>query len=483
VKTPFIHPAGGIARRTAIQAGTISLLGLGLNHLAALEALATNPSPTPARAKSVIYIFLSGGLAQHESFDPKPDAPSEIRGEFKPIPTRTAGMQICEHLPLLAARSEKWALCRSLTHKSNDHSASHHIMLTGRSDMPVGFDPNKPKESDWPSIASLTSQFLPPANNLPPAIVLPEKLVHSTGRVIPGQFSGILGRKKEPFFLDACPFHPQTYGAFPEYLFHHRDGEKQDSNLAFHSPNLSLPHWLTQNRLEDRVTLVRALDKQKKFLDQAAEVQSFDRHWQMAVSLLADGKISDSLDVTKAPSAIQEKYGRNAFGWSLLLASRLVETGVRLVQVNLGNDETWDTHEAAFPNLKNYLLPPMDRAVSALLDDLESKGLLEDTLIVMASEFGRTPKITTIDGARLPGRDHWGAVQSVFFAGGGVRGGTVIGSSDKNGGYPDSAPQKPENLSATIFKALGIPAKATFLDEQSRPYALYNADPIPGLMS
>lgn len=486
---PFIHPGRGLSRRTAIQAGAISLLGLGMNQLAALSSTEAGAgagaggAPRQARARSVIYIFLSGGLAQHESFDMKPDAPLEIRGEFKPISTRTPGIQICEHLPMLAQRSELWALCRSLTHRSNDHSAGHHIMLTGRSEMPVGFDPTKPKDSDWPSMASLASQLLPPANNLPPAIVLPEKLVHSTGRVIPGQFGGVLGRKREPFLLEASPFHPQTYGAFPEYLFHHREGARQDASLAFHSPNLSLPHWMTQSRLQDRVTLVKELDRQRAHLEQAADVQSFDRYWQMAVSLLSEGKIANALDVTRAPLQIQEKYGRNSFGWSLLLAARLVESGVRLVQVNLGNDETWDTHEAAFPNLKNHLLPPTDRAVSALLDDLRDRGLLEDTLVVMASEFGRTPKISTIDGARLPGRDHWGAVQSVFFAGGGVRGGNVIGSSDKNGAYPDSSPQTPENLSATIFNALGLPATLNYLDEQSRPHALYHGDPIPGLMA
>ena len=189
-----------------------------------------------------------------------------------------------------------------------------------------------------------------------------------------------------------------------------------------------------------------------------------------------------ALNVTQADDATLEQYGRNAFGWSLLMARRLVGAGVRLVQVNLGNDETWDTHGNAFPHLKNNLLPPTDRAVSALLDDLTSAGELDETLVVMASEFGRTPKITLLEKHyEKPGRDHWGAVQSAWFAGGGVRGGTVIGSSDDQGGYPRDQPVKPENFAATIYSALGIPQTAVWRDVESRPHQIYHGQPIPGL--
>jgi hypothetical protein len=479
----FVHPTDrGCSRRAAIRAGALGLLGLGINDLALLRAHAGPGRAGGSSAKSVIYIFLSGGLAQHESFDPKPDAPLEIRGEFNPIPTRTPGLHICEHLPELARCSHLWALCRSLTHGSNDHSAAHHIMLTGRSDLPPSFDPSKAKDSDWPSMAALATTLLAPRHNLPPAIVLPEKLVHNTGRAIPGQFAGVLGKRHDPWLLDASPYNPAAYGAYPEYLFHHREGAKQNPALTFRAPSLVLPEWLSGERLQDRLALQRTLDSQRRWLEFAGEVESFDRYWQMAVSLLAEGRVADAFEVTRAPLKLQEQYGRNSFGWSLLLAARLVEAGVQLVQVNLGNDETWDTHEAAFPNLKNYLLPPMDRAVSALLDDLQSRGLLESTLVVMAGEFGRTPKITTIAGASLPGRDHWGAVQSVFFAGGGVRGGAVIGSSDASGAYPASQPQTPEDLSATIFNALGIPAATSWHDEQGRPFPLYHGTPMPGLI-
>ena len=463
-----------------IRAGSISLLGLGMGHLAPLRAAAEG-APR-GRAKSVIYIFLSGGLSQHESFDPKPDAPMEVRGDFKPVRTRTPGLHICEHLPELAKRSHLWALCRSLTHGSNDHSQGHHIMLTGRSDIPAGFDPGKPTSSDWPSIASLVTTTVPPRNNLPPAIVLPEKLVHRTGRVIPGQFSGSQGRRGEPWFVEYSRFHPETYGAHPEYLFHHENGAQTDAGLAFVSPNLSLPEGLSGGRFRDRLALVSDLDRQRRELAFSAEVSAFEESTRKAVSLLTGGKVAGAFDVSRAPEKLQERYGRNSFGWSLLLASRLVQAGVSLVQVNLGNNESWDTHQSIFPNLKNFLLPPMDKAVSALLDDLQSRGLLEETLVVMASEFGRTPRISTLPGGkRLPGRDHWGAVQSVFFAGGGVRGGTVIGSSDKIGGHPASDAQTPENFAATIYSALGIPAQAAWTDLQSRPHPLYQGQPMSGL--
>ena len=478
-----IHAGSRMTRRRVIQAGAIGFLGLGGHHLAALEDLVSTSSEKPqrARARSVIYVFLSGGLAQHESFDMKPEAPIEIRGEFRPIATRTDGIQVCEYLPLLAQRSGKWALVRSLTHSSNDHSAGHHIMLTGRSDLPPGFDPTKPRESDWPSLAALASTLLPRKNNLPPAIVLPDKIVHNSGRMIPGQFGGLLGAAKDPWFLEMSPYHPQHYGAYPEYLFHHEKGRVRDDGLHFRTPQLSLPQGVGLGRVLDRVALRNEIERQSAALSAVAGDEAFDQYRSAAVSLLSSSRVHEAFDLEKADPRQLDRYGRNSFGWSLLMARRLVETGVRLVQVNLGNDETWDTHQAAFPNLRDHLLPPFDRALSALLDDLDDQGLLSETLVVVGSEFGRAPRITTIPGAALPGRDHWGACQSILLAGGGVRGGTVVGSSDRDGAYPDRDPQTPENLAATVFSALGLPQSVTWSDTTGRPHPLYNADPIRGL--
>ena len=478
--TAWNHPQ--LDRRTAIQAGAVGLLGLGINHLSALRQTAEGSAAKSPRARSVIYIFLSGGLAQHESFDPKPDAPDGIRGEFKPIATRTAGVHICEHLPLLAARSDRWALVRSLTHPYNEHSEGHLAMLTGRTPKPRGFDLNKPKSTDWPSIAAIAGDRFASVNNLPPAVVLPERLIHFSGRVIPGQFAGEMGARRDPWFVQAVPYNPKTYGAYGEYEFHHERGRVSTPGIVFQSPNLSLPHGLVQRRLDDRLTVLDELDRQRGYLDRAGDVAQFDRYRQSAVSLLVEPCVRAAFDVQAADPKLQERYGRNSFGWSLLMARQLVEAGVALVQVNLGNNETWDTHQSAFPCLKNFLLPPMDRAVSALLDDLSGRGLLDSTLVVMAGEFGRTPRIFSLGKGKLPGRDHWGAVQSVFFAGGGVRGGTVIGSSDKSGGYPAGEPQQPENMAATIYQALGIPAAATWKDDLDRPHPIYHGEPIRGLM-
>jgi hypothetical protein len=478
----FSHPR--LPRRTLLQAGAIGLVGLGMNHVAGLrEASAAAGSPKPSgKAKSCIYIFLSGGLAQHDSFDLKPDAPDNVRGEFRPIATRTTGVQICEHLPLLAQRSHLWSLVRSLTHSSNDHSAGHQIMLSGRSVLPPGFSPNKPQRTDWPSIAAIASAATTRRNNLPPAAVLPERLVHWSGRIIPGQFGGLLGPHRDPWFIEASPYHNTSYGAYPQYQFDHQERGHADQRV-FQAPSLSLPQGIDSPRLAGRTNLLAALQQQRAALDQAAQTTDFDRLRQRAISLLTDRTVADALDVTRADDALQERYGKNAFGWSLLMAGRLIEAGVNLVQVNLGNNESWDTHGEAFPHLKDKLFPPTDRALSALLDDLNATGLLDDTLIVMAGEFGRTPKISTVASSyRKPGRDHWGAVQTVFFAGGGVQGGRVIGSSDRLGAYPATSPHTPEEMAATIYSSLGIPASAVFHDETTRPHSIYHADPIAELL-
>lgn len=457
-------------------------MGLGMNHLPFFQSLSAAEEPKEtASAKNVIYIFLSGGLAQHESFDMKPDAPQEIRGEFNPIRTKTPGLHICEHLPELAKRSEMWSLCRSLTHPSNEHSHGHHMMLTGRTELPANFNPSKPQKSDWPSITALANELLPKRGNLPPAIVLPDKIKHRTGRILPGQFAGQLGAKKDPFWIEASKFDAKSYGAYPEYLFHHARGKEDGSTHSFDSPAFSLPEGLDFRRLQDRVSLLDNLNKQSAHLEQLAETQGLDRYQEMATDLLLDPTVKDAFDVHSADGKLQDKYGRNSFGWSLLLARQLVEAGVKLVQVNLGNNEAWDTHQAAFPNLKNYLLPPMDRAVSALLDDLHDRGLLDDTLVVMASEFGRTSRIFKIPKAKLPGRDHWGAVQSIFLAGGGVQGGRVLGSSDRKGEFPGSDPQRPEDFAATIYHALGLPEKITWYDQGERPHFLYHGAPMSPL--
>lgn len=464
-----VHPPA--SRRQVLRMGAAALGAVGL------PAKACRADISAPSAGNVIYVFLSGGLSQHESFDPKPAAPDTVRGEFQPIATRTPGVTICEHLPMLAARSDRWSLVRSLTHASNDHSAGHHIMLTGRALIPPAFDVNSPRPTDWPAIASVAGAVLPAPQSLPPAVVLPERLIHRTGRVIPGQFAGEMGARRDPWFIEASPYNAATYGAYPEYLFHHRTGPADSAGLVFRAPNLALPAGLDASRLGSRLSLLANMERQRE--QQALPV--FERAQSQAVSLLTHGQVQQAFDVTRADHATQDRYGRNSFGWSCLMAARLVESGARFVQVNLGNNETWDTHEGIFPNLKNYLLPPMDRAVSALLDDLHDRGLLDSTLVVVAGEFGRTPRVSTIPGASQAGRDHWGRVQSVLMAGGGVRGGQIIGASDRMGGAPSDAPHTPEELAATMYKTLGINSSAVWHDAVGRPHPVYHGSSIADL--
>jgi len=471
------HPK--FSRRDMLQAGAIGLMGLSLSDVLATRATAQ----TATRPKSVIYIFLSGGLAQQDSFDPKPDAPDNIRGEFAPIRTRLPGVLMCEHLPRLAERIDKWAMVRSLTHPSNDHSLGHHIMLTGRSPAPLGFNPSMPRPDDFPSITSIAGNVVGPRNGLPSAAVVPFNYIHHSGRIIPGQFAGELGHRHDPWLIQAshnCP----GYGACPDCFDHQRRPHEHVGTPVFQPPVLRLPEGLDSARLESRRSLLELVGNQQRQLDSSAAAQDLDQHRASAMSLLTSSRVRAAFDLTNETNQMQQTYGRNLFGYSCLLARRLVEVGVSMIQVNLGRNETWDTHGNAFPHLKNDLLPPMDRCVSALIDDLDARGLLESTMIVMAGEFGRTPRISHLpQHYALPGRDHWGAVQTVFFAGGGVRGGTVIGSSDRNGGYPATSPQTPENMAATIYETLGIPRTFMWRDAAQRPHHVYHGEPIAGLMT
>jgi hypothetical protein len=483
--TAWTHPT--LSRRTAIQAGAIGLLGLGSNHLTALRAAATPATDRSATARACIYIFLSGGLAQQDSFDLKPEAPDGIRGEFLPIATRTPGIEICEHLPLLAQRSHLWALVRSCSHPSNEHTIGHYYMLTGRTDLTGFRGDRRPRSTDWPSIASIVGDAVPPrVNNLPPSVMLPERLVHWSGGTIPGAYGGQMGQQRDPFIIEATHYgDPFWRGAYPEYTFHQLPRTKATSEQPklFQAPNLRVPTDLAGGRFDHRLSLLQTVDSQLGELERSAAAFRYDRHRQSAVSLLASPEVRQAIDVTRADEITQDRYGRNSFGWSLLMAQRLVAAGVNMVQVNLGNNEGWDTHGDAFWRLRDKLLPPTDRALSALLDDLHDTGLLDSTLVVMAGEFGRTPKISLLpehyDG---PGRDHWGGAQSLFFAGGGVQGGNVIGRTDDIGAYPVTEPQSPENMAATIYTALGIPQTAAWHDDLGRPHHIYHGTPIPGLM-
>jgi hypothetical protein len=455
-----------VSRRQALQAGT----GVALASTAGFASASERPAP-----KSVIFIFLTGGISHIDTFDMKPDAPDGIRGEFQPIATRTAGVQVCEHLPLLAQRSEMWSQVRSMATDSSGHEPACHMMLTGRRDLPIGFNVNdSPSPNEWPTIPAVITYSLR-NTKLPPAAVLPEPSVNEAGRVRPGQYAGRMGSQWEPWHIDIAAKCPLGNGACPDCFRFEGTPFEHAAKSIFDVPVLSLPSG-GHSRFASRVGLLNYIHQQQRGLERLAEVNSFDRHRKQAVSVLTDPKTSGAFSIENADAATQERYGKNKFGLSLLMAKRLSEAGVKFVQVNLGKNSSWDTHRRNFVNLKDNLLPPMDRGVSALLDDLVETGMIDDTLVIMTGEFGRTPKIN-----KDAGRDHWGPVNTVLFSGAGVQGGRVLGASDRIAGEPTDFRQTPENLSALMYDTLGIPRDAHWEDVDGRPHAVYRSTPIAGL--
>lgn len=459
-----------LTRRTALQAGAI---GLGMAELAMLRQVGA--AELPAKAKSVIFIFLTGGLAHHDSFDMKPEAPADIRGEFQPISTSVPGIQICEHLPLLAKRAHQYAVVRSMKTNSDGHELACHMLLTGRQELPPGFTlDNVPSANEWPSIpATVTYALRERTAALPPAVVLPQPSVNEAGKVRPGQYAGKLGNNWDAWHLNIASPCALGNGACPNCFRFEGTPFEHGSTTIFDPPRLALPEG-GELRLGTRLDLLGFIQRQQRDLERAAD--RFGRHRQQALSVLTDARIRSAFDVENADEATLARYGKNKFGLSVLMAKRLNEGGVNLVQVNLGKNSTWDTHRRNFVNLKDNLLPPLDRCVSALLDDLADSGRLDETLVIVTGEFGRTPKIN-----KDAGRDHWGRVNSFLIAGGGVRGGRVIGASDRLGGDPTDAMQTPENLAATMYEALGIPRSAIWTDIDGRPHKVYHGLPIEGL--
>ena len=311
-----------------------------------------------------------------------PNATENVRGEFTPIPTRTPGLQICEHLPLLADRSDKWALCRSVSHSWNEHSQGTCLMLTGRSQLPPSFS-GAPKPSDFPGITAMGGRMSPGRNGLPGAAVLPYPIKQ------PGTLAGRMGPRFDPWMLNAAS-NCKWSGACPNCWDHQRRPEARHTGYpVFRAPNLTLADGLSQGRIDNRKALLGTIERQQQFLDRYATVNSLDRYRTGALSLLTSGRVRRAFDIENADPKALDRYGRNLFGYSLLMAARLVEVGVSMVQVNLGRGG-FDTHGNAFDHLKNLMLPPTDQALSALLDDLDERGLLEDTLVVAAGDkWGR----------------------------------------------------------------------------------------------
>lgn len=464
------HPV--LSRRSALRAGSLGLLGLSLDDVLRLRTVVAGPQAvTPL--KSVLFVFLTGGLSHQDSWDLKPHAPSEVRGEFHPIPTRTPGVFVCEHLPRLAQLADQYALVRSISTDSSGHGDACHMLLAGRLDAAPGFNSRVvPSPLEWPSMLSQVTYATKPRNNVPAAVVLPQPSVNEADSVRPGQYAGRMGPKWESWHVDIAAPCALGNGACPHCFRFDEDDFEHGSPTIFDTPMLTLPEGGSL-RLNDRVGLLGEIERQQRNLERTADGDRIDQQRLQALSVLAEPKTRAAFDVEQADPVTLARYGKNKFGLSLLMARRLIEAGVGMVQVNLGKNSSWDTHRRNFVNLQRNLLPYFDQSVSALLEDLDQSGLLKTTLVVVMGEFGRTPKIN-----KDAGRDHWNPANSALFAGAGVRGGNVIGATDKLAAYPISDKLTPENVAATIYNTLGIPRDADWHDIDGRPFELYRAEPI-----
>ncbi|HEX5443317.1 MAG TPA: DUF1501 domain-containing protein [Pirellulales bacterium] len=435
-----------VSRRQWLHVGGSGLLGLTLPDLLRRQAQASESGGVP-RAKSVVLVFLTGAASHHDTFDMKPDAPDGIRGEFQPIATSVPGIQICEHLPRLAERAHQYALVRSLSHRDNNHLMSTHHVLTGHI-QPGAFFDKVASRDDWPCYSSACDHFRPRHDGIPTGVNLPTFLLEGP-LTWPGQHAGFLGAKHDPWQITGDPNKPD-----------------------FRVDSLTLATGVEMGRLENRQSLLDQLNRQQRQLTEAAECRRLSDEQRLAFSVLTSSRLAQAFDLTHEPDAVRDRYGRHLFGQSLLLARRLVQVGVPLVQANMGRVQNWDHHSNIFPTLKNRMLPPLDQAVSALLDDLSDLGLLDDTFVFMLGEFGRTPKISRQRPDAPPGRDHWGPCFTGLFAGAGVRGGQVIGKSDKIGAYPLTPPFSPDDVGATVLSLLGVDPAAQIHDRQGRPMQL-----------
>lgn len=444
-------------RRSFLKVGVLGLAGLTLGDLLQFEARAADPRRS--RHNSVIILWMRGGPSQHETWDPKPEAPIEYRGEFGAMPTKVPGIQICDLLPMSARIMDKWSIIRSLHHTDAGHSTGDQIVFTG-----FPSPPNLPAEGPgnaMPSCGSIVAKQLQDKNpRLPAYVMIP--------RMVPGTGAAYLGPAYNPFETIADPV-----------------GDK-----PFKVPNISFPAGVSLQRLEDRRGLRNAFDQMRREADGSGQMEAMDRFNQKAWDLITSEEARDAFNLDAEPRSQRERYGFmpefkaptpdrcGVPAWSqrLLLARRLVEAGVRLVTVDL---RWWDTHVQGFDTMRNGFLPRWDRAYSALIEDLDQRGLLKSTMVIAWGEFGRTPKVNT-----NAGRDHWPNVFSAAVAGGGIQGGRVVGASDRHGAEPAENPKTPQDLLATMYRHLGVDTKVQYEDHSGRPHpVLPSGNPIEELFA
>jgi hypothetical protein len=436
-----------MTRRDLLQAGVLGLGGLGLSGLLRHEARAAAPR---SRVRSVILVQHYGAPSHIDLWDPKPDAPAEIRGEFRTIPTTLPGYRVTEVMPRLSQWCHKLAIVRSMTHTIANHNPGTYLAITGhtpeRDVVQVGTSP-----ADWPAYGSVLARFSPSSGPVPPFVQIPHVAFDQVYRC-PGQWAGWLGKKYDPLLVVGDPNSPD-----------------------YRVDELSLPADLSAERLDDRHALLAQLDRKARQFD-AGPSAGVDLFQERAFAILTSAATRRAFDLSAEPPRLRDRYGRSKVGQSYLLARRLIEAGVRFVTCWNGSNpgDGWDTHENNFNRLKNTLMPPDDQAFSALLEDLESRGLLETTLVIWAGEFGRKPEIATAGPTFVgaAGRDHWPQCYSIALAGGGTRPGFLYGSSDRIAKYPQDRPMTPADFAATLYWALGIDPHAEVRDQLGRPLAL-----------
>jgi hypothetical protein len=473
----------GFTRRELLRVGGIGLMGISLPNILTLQEAAAAQSssgsgPGFGQAKNVIFIFLQGGPSHIDIWDPKPDAPDNIRGQFKPIPTKVNGIQVSETMPMMAQQMDKVTLVRSVSYTPAglfNHTAAMYQLVTGYT--PDKVSPSgqlePPNPTDFPHAGSHISKMKPPEVPMLPFVMLPRPLQESNV-VNKGGTAGFLGKAYDPY-----------------YLFPPGGDTEQDKMDKISIGDLVLRQGVSENRLERRAGLRKELDSQMPEVEKAVQKYALNKYYEKAYDLIVSGRARKAFDLTQEPAKVRDRYGRHTFGQSVLLARRLIEAGTRFVEVNwpsVANGDplqtAWDTHASNFGPLKNIHCPKLDSALSALIEDLHERGLLKDTLVVAMGEFGRSPRMgvsTSGNGNAPDGRDHWPYCYSAIVAGAGVKAGVQYGKSDATASSPAEDPVHPTEILATVYHSLGIDPDTIVYNHLNQPRELIKSKPVLGL--
>jgi hypothetical protein len=459
---PHDHPTGFV-RREVLQMGFTAALGMALPDVLAPRSAHADAGAGFGKAKHVLVIWIPGGPSQMQLWDLKPDSPTQARGTARPIPTSAPGVEIGHVLPNVARRMHHVALVRSLTLGAEDdnHEIGHQKMLAGLKKRVPGAAIHDSRK-DWPSLGSVVAALKPAESVLPSSIHMPVRMTN-LGMPFSGESAGMLGGKYDPWLVAGDP-----------------------NSAAFRVPDLQPLPGMTLDRIDHRRRLLEEIDRHRRDLDTDPVIGKLDAVHQRAFQITTSAQTRDAFDLGREPGAVRDRYGRHLYGQTLLLSRRLIESGVRFVQANMGPMNSWDWHNDEDTYIQRQL-PPWDQAFSTLLDDLEERGLLQETLVLAMSEMGRNPILgRTVTGAAMNaanpgGRNHWQNCWSMALAGGGIRGGTVAGQSDDVAGFPDGEAFYPNDIAATVYHALGIDPRSELIDMEGRPIAINDGIPIARL--